>query len=107
MRESASGQKSQRPTRSSRRRAAECELRMRPFGSQERSDAFSFDWSGMVEDGAMIWRCRPLSGIVAAAALTAISLVNSAGAAQPLRIAVIGGNGMIGQRIVREALDRG
>jgi putative NADH-flavin reductase len=61
----------------------------------------------MVEDGAMIWRCRPLSGIVAAAALTAISLVNSAGAAQPLRIAVIGGNGMIGQRIVREALDRG
>jgi nucleoside-diphosphate-sugar epimerase len=26
---------------------------------------------------------------------------------QPLRISVIGGSGMIGQRVVREALDRG
>jgi uncharacterized protein len=55
----------------------------------------------------MNWRCRPLSGILALVALTAISLVNSAAAAEQLRIAVIGGNGMIGQRIVREALDRG
>lgn len=29
------------------------------------------------------------------------------GAAEPLKIAVIGGSGMIGQRVVREALDRG
>ena len=55
----------------------------------------------------MNWRCRPLSGILAVAALMAISQGGSAGAAEQLRIAVIGGNGMIGQRIVREALERG
>jgi uncharacterized protein len=51
-------------------------------------------------------RWRLLSGMLAAAALMAISLGLSAQAAEPLKIAVIGGNGMIGQRIVREALDR-
>ncbi|MET0534057.1 MAG: NAD(P)H-binding protein [Steroidobacter sp.] len=35
------------------------------------------------------------------------AFVCSTQAAQPLEISVIGGNGMIGQRIVREALDRG
>jgi len=49
---------------------------------------------------------RSLLGILAVGALR-ISLGNSASAAEELEIAVIGGNGMIGQRIVREALDRG
>lgn len=49
---------------------------------------------------------RPLSGILAASVLLSISLGDSASAAEQLKIAVIGGNGMIGQRIVREALDR-
>src|SRR5687768_8909958 len=44
---------------------------------------------------------------ILAAALLAVSLGSSAIAAEQLEIAVIGGNGMIGQRIVREALDRG
>lgn len=51
-------------------------------------------------------RCGLLSGILAVVALMAISLGNSASAAEQLKIAVIGGHGMIGQRIVREALDR-
>jgi uncharacterized protein len=55
----------------------------------------------------MNWRRKPLSVLVAASALLAISLAGSASAAEQLKIAVIGGNGMIGQRIVREALDRG
>jgi uncharacterized protein len=50
---------------------------------------------------------RPLAGILAASVLLAISLGGSASAAEQLKIAVVGGNGMIGQRIVREALDRG
>jgi putative NADH-flavin reductase len=52
-------------------------------------------------------RCRPLSRILAAGVLLTISLTDSVSAAEQLKIAVIGGNGMIGQRIVREALDRG
>jgi putative NADH-flavin reductase len=55
----------------------------------------------------MNWRCRQLSWMLIAGALLAISPGGSAGAAEPLKIAVVGGNGMIGQRIVREALDRG
>lgn len=55
----------------------------------------------------MNWRSRQLSGILAAVALMAISPGDSARAAEQLKIAVIGGNGMIGQRIAREALDRG
>jgi putative NADH-flavin reductase len=49
---------------------------------------------------------KEVTGILAAA-LLAVSLGSSASAAEQLEIAVIGGNGMIGQRIVREALDRG
>jgi uncharacterized protein len=60
-----------------------------------------------VEDGAMNWRWRALSRILAAGVLLTISLGGSASAAEQLKIAVIGGNGMFGQRIVREALDRG
>jgi putative NADH-flavin reductase len=55
----------------------------------------------------MNWQCRSLAGILAAVALLTFSLGGSASAAEQLKIAVIGGNGMIGQRIVREALDRG
>ena len=55
----------------------------------------------------MNWRLRRLSRILAGATLLATSLASSASAAEQLKIAVIGGNGMIGQRIVREALDRG
>src|SRR5688572_5162105 len=44
---------------------------------------------------------------IAAGVLLPNILGISAGAAEKLEIAVIGGNGMIGQRIVREALDRG
>jgi putative NADH-flavin reductase len=43
----------------------------------------------------------------AAAALLLLSTATVAVAADSLKISVIGGNGMIGQRIVREALDRG
>ena len=50
---------------------------------------------------------RPLSGILAAGVLLTVSLGGSASVAEQLKIGVIGGNGMIGQRIVREALDRG
>jgi len=42
-----------------------------------------------------------------AAALLLLSTATGAVAADPLKIAVIGGGGMIGQRVVREALDRG
>jgi uncharacterized protein len=52
-------------------------------------------------------RWRFLSRTLAAVALLTILLGGPASAAEQLRIAVIGGNGMIGQRIVREALDRG
>lgn len=55
----------------------------------------------------MNWGWRALSGILAASVLLTISLGGSASAAEQLKIAVVGGNGMIGQRIVREALDRG
>jgi uncharacterized protein len=55
----------------------------------------------------MNWDLRPLSGILAAGVLLTISLGGSASAAEQLKIGVIGGNGMIGRRIVREALDRG
>jgi uncharacterized protein len=50
---------------------------------------------------------RQLPGILAAGVLLTISLGGSARAAEQLKIAVIGGSGMIGQRIVHEALDRG
>jgi putative NADH-flavin reductase len=43
----------------------------------------------------------------AAAVLLLLSTVPAGLAADPLKIAVIGGGGTIGQRIVREALDRG
>jgi uncharacterized protein len=68
--------------------------------------SFSFI-SNRSGDGAMTWQWKPLSRILAASVLLAISLAGSASAAEQLEIAVIGGNGMIGQRIVREALDRG
>lgn len=55
----------------------------------------------------MNWALRPFSGILAAGVLLTVSLCGSASAAEPLKIGVIGGNGMIGQRIVREALGRG
>jgi putative NADH-flavin reductase len=55
----------------------------------------------------MTWEWKPRSRILAAGLLLTISLGGSASAAEPLKIAVIGGNGMFGQRIVREALDRG
>jgi putative NADH-flavin reductase len=55
----------------------------------------------------MNWRCRPLLGIFAAGVLLTVSLGGLASAERQLNIGVIGGNGMIGQRIVREALDRG
>lgn len=51
-------------------------------------------------------RWRSLSRVLAAVVLLTVSLGGSASAAEQLKIAVIGGNGMIGQRIVREALDR-
>jgi putative NADH-flavin reductase len=49
---------------------------------------------------------RQLTALLATGVLL-ISEGGSARAAEQLKIAVIGGNGMIGQRIVREALDRG
>jgi len=52
-------------------------------------------------------RCRPLPGILAAVVLLTGSLAGLASAEGQLNISVIGGNGMIGQRIVREALHRG
>jgi len=55
----------------------------------------------------MNWGSRPGSGILAAGVLLTVWLGGSASAAEQLKIGVIGGNGMIGQRIVREALDRG
>lgn len=55
----------------------------------------------------MTFESRPLSRILAVGVLLTVSLCGSASAAEQLKISVIGGNGMIGQRIVREALDRG
>ena len=55
----------------------------------------------------MKWGSKLLSGMLAAVVLLTVPLGGSASAAEQLKIGVIGGNGMIGQRIVREALDRG
>ena len=41
------------------------------------------------------------------AASLVLGVASLAQAAEPMKITVIGGGGMIGQRIVREALDRG
>jgi putative NADH-flavin reductase len=60
-----------------------------------------------VEGLAMTHGLKSFPRILAAGVLLVASLSGSVGAAEPLKIAVIGGNGMIGQRIVREALDRG
>jgi len=42
-----------------------------------------------------------------ALAMVAMATVPVAGAAEPLKLVIYGGSGNIGQRIVREALDRG
>lgn len=50
---------------------------------------------------------RPVRWLSLLIALTLVFLNGVGLAAEPLRIAVIGGSGMIGQRIAREAADRG
>lgn len=50
---------------------------------------------------------RHIGFLAKAAAAVLLFTVSSIAAADPLKITVFGGGGMIGQRVVREALDRG